>query len=243
MPIETKSDEITHHISQQFNNDLDELRNQLLAMGGAVEKQVSDAVRALIEADSELGLSVREKDTDINYMEVSIDENVSRVLARRQPAASDLRLVIACTKAATDLERIGDEASKIARFGISLSEQGEAPRGYVEARHIGSHVRRMVQDSLNAFARFDADMALAVVQEDKSVDREYKSAMRELVTYMMEDPRSITRVLNIMWVLRSLERIGDHARNIAEYVIYLVKGTDVRHIGIKRMKAEVFEDI
>ena len=164
-----------------------------------------------------------------------------RGLARRQPAASDLRLVIACSKAATDLERIGDEAAKIARFAIKLCEQGEAPRGYIEARHIGNHVRQMVQDTLNAFARFDADLALAVAKEDKAVDREYKSATRELVTYMMEDPRSITRVLNIMWVLRSLERIGDHARNIAEYVIYLVKGTDVRHIGIKRIQEEVFD--
>ena len=233
--------DLNQHISQQFNSDLEDLRNQLLAMGGAVEKQVSDAIESLIEADSELALNVRAKDDDVNFMEVSIDEEAARILARRQPAASDLRLVIACTKASTDLERIGDEASKIARFSMELAEHGEAPRGYIEARHIGNHVRRMLQDALNAFARFDADMALAVAQEDKAVDREYRSAMRELVTYMMEDPRSITRVLNIMWVLRSLERIGDHARNIAEYVIYLVKGTDVRHIGLKRMKAEVFE--
>ncbi len=240
MSVDMNTD-LNQHISQQFNTELEELRSQLLAMGGAVEKQVTDAIESLIAADSELALSVRAKDDDVNFMEVSIDEEASRILARRQPAASDLRLVIACTKASTDLERIGDEAAKIARFSMELAEHGESPRGYIEARHIGTHVRRMVQDALNAFARFDADMALAVAQEDKSVDREYRSAMRELVTYMMEDPRSITRVLNIMWVLRSLERIGDHARNIAEYVIYLVKGTDVRHIGLKKMKAEVFE--
>ncbi len=239
--MDTKSDLLTHHISQQFNNELEELRNNLLSMGGLVEKQVSDAIESLISADSELAATVCEKDSDVNYMEIAIDEECARVLARRQPAASDLRLVLACTKAATDLERIGDEAAKIARFAISLSEQGEAPKGYIETRHIGTHVRQMVQDALNAFARFDAEQALAVVKEDKAVDREYKSATRELVTYMMEDPRSITRVLNIMWVLRSLERIGDHARNISEYVIYLVKGTDVRHIGIKRMQEEVFD--
>ena len=239
--MDTKTDLLSHHISQQFNTELEELRNNLLSMGGQVEKQVTDAIDALINADSEGAISVCEKDTDINAMELTIDEECTRILARRQPAASDLRLVLACTKASTDLERIGDEAAKIARFAISLTEQGEAPKGYIEARHIGNHVRQMVQDALNSFARFDADLALAVAKEDKSVDREYKSATRELVTYMMEDPRSITRVLNIMWVLRSLERIGDHARNIAEYVIYLVKGKDVRHIGIKRIQAEVFD--
>ncbi|MGI9280297.1 MAG: phosphate signaling complex protein PhoU [Endozoicomonas sp.] len=241
--MDTKSELLSHHISQQFNHELEKLRNNLLSMGGQVEKQVSDAINALISADSEGAVAICEKDKDINFMELAIDEECSRILARRQPAASDLRLVISCSKAATDLERIGDEAAKIARFAISLSEQGEAPKGYIETRHIGNHVRQMVQDALNAFARFDADLALAVAKEDKAVDREYKSATRELVTYMMEDPRSITRVLNIMWVLRSLERIGDHARNLAEYVIYLVKGTDVRHIGIKRIQEEVFDKV
>ncbi|MCX4026553.1 phosphate signaling complex protein PhoU [Endozoicomonas sp. SM1973] len=239
--MDINSDAHTQHISQQFNAELEEVRNSLLAMGGSVEKQVSDAIRALIDADSELGKQVRKNDDQINAMELSIDEECARILARRQPAASDLRLVIACSKMSTDLERIGDEAAKIAGHAIELTEEGEAPKGYIETRHIGARVRRMVQESLTAFARFDTEMALRVAQEDKSVDLEYQSAMRELVTFMMEDPRSITRVLNIMWVLRSLERIGDHARNIAEHVIYLVKGTDVRHIGLKRMKEEVME--
>jgi phosphate transport system protein len=138
-----------------------------------------------------------------------------------------------------DLERIGDESTKIAKRAILLTEEGESPRGYVEIRHIGDQVRRMVQEALDAFARFDADLALSVAQYDKTVDREYKTALRELVTYMMEDPRSISRVLNVIWALRSLERIGDHARNIAELVIYLVRGTDVRHIGLTRMREEV----
>ncbi len=239
--MDSRNNPFAPHISQQFSAELEDLRNNLLAMGGQVEKQVSEAVESLITANSEQAQKVSEQDSDINFMEISIDEECTRILARRQPAATDLRLVIACSKASSDLERIGDEAAKIARFAIKLSEQGEAPRGYIETRHIGHHVRQMIQDALNAFARFDADMALTVAKEDKAVDREYQSATRELVTYMMEDPRSITRVLNIMWVLRSLERIGDHARNIAEYVIYLVKGTDVRHIGITRIQKEVFD--
>ena len=230
---------LTQHISQQFNVELEEVRSHLLAMGGLVEKQVNDAVTALIDADSGLAQQVREIDDQINQMERNIDEECVRILARRQPAASDLRLIISISKSVIDLERIGDEATKIAQRAILLCEEGEAPRGYVEVRHIGDQVRRMVQESLDAFARFDADLALSVAQYDKTVDREYKTALRELVTYMMEDPRSIARVLNIIWALRSLERIGDHARNIAELVIYLVRGTDVKHIGLTRMQEEV----
>ena len=232
-------DSHTQHISQQFNAELEEVRSHLLAMGGLVEKQVNDAVTALIEADSGLAQQVREIDEQTNQMERDIDESCLRILARRQPAASDLRLVISISKSVIDLERIGDEASKIARRAIELCEEGSAPRGYVEVRHIGDQVRSMVRDALDAFARFDAELALSVAQYDKVVDREYKTALRELATYMMEDPRSISRVLSIIWALRSLERIGDHARNIAELVIYLVRGTDVRHMGLKRMQEEV----
>lgn len=232
-------DSHTQHISQQFNAELEEVRSHLLAMGGLVEKQVNDAVIALIEADSGLAQQVRDVDDQTNQMERDIDEACLRILARRQPAASDLRLVISISKSVIDLERIGDEASKIARRAIELCEEGSAPRGYVEVRHIGDQVRRMVRDALDAFARFDAELALSVAQHDKTVDREYKTALRELATYMMEDPRSITRVLSVIWALRSLERIGDHARNIAELVIYLVRGTDVRHMGLKRMQEEV----
>ncbi|MDH4558776.1 phosphate signaling complex protein PhoU [Pseudomonas sp. BN417] len=232
-------DSLTHHISQQFNAELEEVRSHLLAMGGLVEKQVNDAVTALIDADSGLAQQVREIDDHINQMERNIDEECVRILARRQPAASDLRLIISISKSVIDLERIGDEASKIARRAIQLCEEGVAPRGYVEVRHIGDQVRKMVQEALDAFARFDADLALSVAQYDKNIDREYKTALRELVTYMMEDPRAISRVLNVIWALRSLERIGDHARNISELVIYLVRGTDVRHLGLARMTEEV----
>ena len=232
-------DSHTQHISQQFNAELEELRSHLLAMGGLVEKQVNDAVTALIEADSGLAQQVREIDEQTNLMEHNIDEDCIRILARRQPAASDLRLIISISKSVIDLERIGDEASKIAKRAILLTEEGEAPRGYVEIRHIGEQVRKMVQEALDAFARFDAELAFSVAQYDKTVDREYKTALRELVTYMMEDPRSISRVLNVIWALRSLERIGDHARNIAQLVIYLVRGTDVRHMGLAQMQEEI----
>jgi phosphate transport system protein len=219
----------THHISQQYNMELDDIRKNLSEMGGMAQRQVNDAIQALIDADLEKAEQVVRSDTKVNHMEVSIDEECIRILARRQPAASDLRLVIAVTKAITDLERIGDEASKIARQAIALNREGVAPRGYVEVRHIGNHVSNMLQDALDAFARLDIELAKTVVQTDRVVDMEYGTAMREMITFMIEDPRSISRVLNIMWSLRALERIGDHARNLAQYVIYLVKGTDVRH--------------
>lgn len=221
------------HISQQFNKDLSALRNQLLNMGGVVEKQVSDAVHSLIENDTELAEIVRNKDQDVDLMEQMIDEDCTQLIARRQPAASDLRLVISIIKMVADLERIGDEASKIAKLAIRLSEEGKAPRGYVEIRHISEHVGKMVNTALDSFARFDVDLAIHIIKEDHAVDTEYKSAMRSLMTFMMEDPRSISQIHNVMWVLRALERIGDHACNLAEHVIYIVKGKDVRHMPIK----------
>ena len=237
--MDLTNDAHSHHISQQFNSELEQLKNHLLEMGGLVERQVGDAVNALVNADSELAVQIRANDKKINQMELDIDEECTRIIARRQPAASDLRLVITASKVITDLERIGDESAKIARQAIKLCEEGESPRGYVEIRHIGGRVQAMTQKALTAFARLDVDAALAVAQEDKDVDMEYESAMREMVTYMMEDPRSIKRVMNVIWSLRALERIGDHARNIAEGVIYLVKGKDVRHLSIDEMQREV----
>jgi phosphate transport system protein len=229
------SEDYSHHISRQFNADLEEIRNHILAMGGMVEKQVSDAVQALVEADSSLASEVIANEKQINGMEITIDEECTRLIALRQPAASDLRLIVAATKANTDLERMGDEANKIAKMAIKLAEEGVVPRGYTEVRHIGNHVCSMLRNALDAFARFDVEQAMSVVREDKSVDVEYESAMRLLVTFMMEDPRYIKRVLNVLWALRALERIGDHARNIAEQVIYLVKGKDIRHIPLSSL--------
>lgn len=232
----------SHHISQQFNAELQEIKTNMLEMGGMVEKQLSDAIESLINADSGLAQLVREGDAAINAMEMSIDEECNRILVRRQPAASDLRLVLSIIKAVNDLERIGDESAKIARLAIDLTEQGDFSKGYIEIRHIGERVRKMVYTALDAFARYDLQAALAVAREDVSVDMEYSSAMREMITYMIEDPRSITRVLNVIWVLRALERVGDHAKNIAEHVVYLVKGTDVRHLGLSGLEEQVRGD-
>jgi phosphate transport system protein len=230
---------IGQHISQQFNAELEDVRQRVLAMGGLVEQQIADAVVALTEGRTDLAQSVEEGDVRVNSFEVHIDEECSRILARRQPTASDLRLVVAVIKTITDLERIGDEAERIARMAINLAGQGETSKSFYEIEHLGAHVRAMVGDSLDAFARMDSRAALAVAQEDAKVDREYEAIMRQSITFMMEDPRSIRHVLDIMWAVRSLERIGDHARNIAEYVIYFVEGKDVRHISLEAMEAEL----
>ena len=232
----------THHISQQFNEDLEDVKSSMLEMGGMVEKQLSDALDAIMQADSGLAQVVREDDAAINAMEINIDEECNRILVRRQPAASDLRLVLTIIKIVTDLERIGDESAKIARLAIELAEQGESSKGYFEIRHIGERVKKMVHMALDSFARYDVDAAVTVAREDANVDMEYSSAMREMITYMIEDPRSITRVLNVVWALRALERVGDHAKNIAEQVVYLVKGTDVRHIGLSGLEERLGVD-
>ena len=218
-----------HHISQQFNLELEEIKNNMLEMGGVIERQIADAMSSLLEGDTGLAAQVLTVENRIDSMEINIDEECSLILARRHPAASDLRLVLAIIKAVRDLERIGDESAKIARMAIKLSEEGEFSQGLVEFRHLADSVTRMVSGSLDAFARYDADAALEVVRDDVAVDKVYASVMRSLITYMMEDPRSISRVLNMLWALRALERIGDHAKNVAEHVIYLVKGMDVRH--------------
>lgn len=227
------------HSSSQFNEELESIRNHLMEMGGLVEKQVEEALTALLTADSALAQRVQQAEEEVDRLEKTVDEECARVLALRQPAASDLRMIIAVSKTVSDIERIGDESAKIARMALQLTEEGESPRGYVEVRHIGDRVRVMLRDALDAFARFDAEKAVEVAAEDNEVDLEYRSAMRSLVTFMMEDPRSISRVLNIIWSLRALERIGDHARNIAEQIIYLVKGKDVRHITVDEMERQV----
>jgi phosphate transport system protein len=234
-------DSHSHHISQQFNAELDDIKTRMLEMGGLVERQVADAINAVMNADSGLAERVLKGDYRINNMEMQIDEECALILARRHPAASDLRMVLAITRALHDLERMGDEATKIAEHAIRLIEHGEMPRCVVEIRHLGNHVCAMMRDALDCFARLDLDQAVRVAQEDKSVDMEYGTAMRTLVTYMMEDARSISAVLNIMWSLRSLERIGDHALNISEHVVYMVKGQDVRHLGLTELEARIHE--
>lgn len=230
---------LNHHISSQFNEELQDVNTKFMTMGGFVEQQVANAIHALLDTNADLAIDVQIQDAVINRFETEIDEALTLILARRHPAAIDLRMVIAMSKANTDLERIGDEASKIARIAQNLCEEGGAPRGYMETRHIGNQVRVMIHDALDAFARLDVDQALRVLLADADIDREYQSATRTLMTYMMEDPRHISQVINVMWVLRSLERIGDHARNISEQVIYMVKGLDVRHTSVKEIEEKV----
>ncbi len=224
-----KQEDYKQHISERFNTELEGIKNQLLEMGGKVEQQLDAAVEALVSRDSGAAESIISGDHEVNRMEMQIDDECATILARRQPAASDLRLVVTVIKVNTDMERIGDEAEKIARQAIRLSEENVSRTNYVEVRHIGAHVASMLRKALDAFARLDLELAVEVVKEDNDVDKEYGSAMRSLVTFMMEDPRDISAILNEMWALRSLERIGDHAANIAEHVVYLVRGTDVRH--------------
>lgn len=231
---------LNQHISQKFNEDLESLRTDLLNMGGLVQNQLTDAIHSLVEKESALAEKVLLNEDKVDHKEIAIDDVCAKILARRQPAASDLRLVLAVTKMLPDLERIGDESAKIAKFAIELSEHSDL-KGYIEIRHIGFLVNRMLQHALDAFARFDVELAVKVVGEDKEVDTEYSTAVRELMTYMMEDSRSITRVMKVLWVLRSLERIGDHARNIAEHLLFLVKGKDVRHISYQEMKQKVLD--
>jgi phosphate transport system protein len=229
------------HISERFNTELEGIKNRLLEMGGKVELQLNESVAALVSGDTGAAEAIINRDHEVNQMEMVIDDECATILARRQPAASDLRLVVTVIKVNTDLERIGDEAAKIARQAVKLAEEGASPTNYVEVRHIGSHVASMLRKALDAFARLDVELAVQVVKEDSRVDKEYGSAMRSLVTFMMEDPREIGAILNEMWALRSLERIGDHASNIAEYVVYLVRGMDVRHQSLEDFVEQVQE--
>ena len=218
-----------NHIMTQFDEELEEIRTQLMEMGGKVEQQLKDSIQAVIKADSNLAEEVIREERLVDEMEVDIDEACILIIARRQPAASDLRFVMMVTKAINDLERIGDEARKIANHAVILSEQDGLSQGYKEVRHLGDSVSGMLANALDAFARFDVEAAMQTLEEDAQVDLDYKSALRELVTYMMEDPRSISRAINILWVVRSLERIGDHAKNLCEQIVYVVKGKDIRH--------------
>ncbi len=229
---------ITDHISSQFNEELARLFDEVYAMGRLVHEQIRDASKALRRGDVELGRRVVAGDYRINAMEVHIDEECTRVIARRQPAAKDLRFIMAMIKTVTDLERMGDEAERIAQMAVRLGPSGEPPRRFPELRQLSRHVQEMVNDTLEVLRALDTEAAARVVREDLSVDEEYEGVLRRLMTHMMEDPRSIPRVLNVLWAARSLERIGDRSRNICEYVIYLVKGKDVRHTSLEDLERE-----
>lgn len=231
-----EASDLTGHISKRFNKDIEDLRSMVLSMGGLVESQLQRAITAIVSGDSELGLKVANDDYKVNDLEVSIDEECGRILAMRAPAAGDLRLIVAIIKTITDLERIGDEAEKIGFLASKLAAMDRPSDSYRELKNLGTHVLHMVRDAMNAFARLDVNEAFDVVREDERADEEYEAIQRQCITFMMEDPRSIKRVMNVTWAARSLERIGDHAKNICEYVIYMVQGRDVRHTGISDVK-------
>lgn len=227
------------HISQQFEKQLQDIRTQLLAMGGLVEKQFSNAMQALLTGDTDLARAVMSGDDEVNKYDLAADESCIRIIALRQPSAGDLRLVTVISKTINDLERVGDESVRIARMALNLSEKDRPKKNYRELKSLGMHVQTMLQDALDAFVRQDVNLAFRVAREDNSVDEEYESLLRQLMTYMMEDPRKISRAIDMMWSARALERIGDHSRNIAEHTIYLVKGKDVRHISLEKMEKVV----
>ena len=233
--------DFSHHISRRFNDDLEQLRARVLAMGGVVEELLSKAITALTEGDSSLAESVAVDELKVNSMEMAIDEECSRILATRAPAAGDLRLIVAIIKTITDLERIGDEGEKIGNIAMRLAVM-ERPEGkYREIKHMGRLVSGMVHEALDAFARMDAQAALKVARRDRLVDEEYEAIQRQSITFMMEDPRSIRRALDVMWVVRSLERVGDHAKNLCEYVIFTVHGKDVRHTKLEDVERALME--
>jgi len=231
--------DLSHHISRRFNEDLERVRGKVLSMGGFVEQQLAKAVTALVDGDSLLGEAVARDDYQVNSMEVSIDEECSRILATRAPTAGDLRVIVAIIKGITDLERMGDECEKIGNIASRLATQERPADKYREVKHLGRIVQDMVHDALDAFARMDAVAALQVARQDRLVDEEYESIQRQSITFMMEDPRAIRRALDVMWVVRALERIGDHAKNMCEYVIYMVHGKDIRHIRLDDVESEL----
>lgn len=228
--------DLKQHYSQQFNSELEEIRSLVLAMGGLVEQQLEQAIAALNRGQSESAEAVVSNDYKVNAFDVNIDEQCTNILALRQPTASDLRLVLAVIKTTADLERIGDEAKRVARMAIRAVEGDHGRNLFGQIAHLGSKVQQMLHSVLDAFARMDVDDAIEVAHADVDIDREYESVMRQSMTYMMEDPRSIPKVLDLIWSARALERIGDRCCNISEYIIYFVKGKDVRHISLDEIK-------
>ncbi len=227
--------QIGRHISGQFNEDLERVINNVMQMGGLVEKQLTDALASVEQADIALAKQVLTNDYQVNAYEVSIDDECTRIIAKRQPAAGDLRLIMAVVKTIADLERIGDEAEKIAKVALESFSSSQQDL-LVNLDNLGRRVLEFLQASLDAFTRMDCETAIKIHQMDDKINREYEALMRQLMTYMMEDPRSIPQVMTVIWSARALERIGDRCQNICEYIIYFVKGKVVRHTTAEDMK-------
>lgn len=220
----------SEHFSKQYDMDLEMARSKVLLMGGLVENQFLDAMNSFRTGDVVQADHVIKADAHVNQLEVELDDLCSHLIVKRQPAANDLRIVMATIKLITDLERIGDEATKIARATRNISERSVNSVNHHETvRVIFNSVRDMLRSALDAFARLDEKQAADLIAQDKVVDHEFRSIMRNLITFMMEDPRTISTSLDTLWVAKAIERIGDHAKNIAEYVIYVVEGKDIRH--------------
>ncbi len=229
----------SEHLSKQYDTDLESLRSRVLQMGGLVEAQILAAIEGFTTGNRDLLEQVFSNEPRVNGYEVSIDNDCSHIIVRRQPAATDLRLIMAVSKTVTDLERIGDEAEKIARMSQQIHERDRLQvQRFAEIRHVGNIALQMLRQALDAFARLDAAQAAQVVREDVTIDDEFRSIVRQLITFMMEDPRTISSALEIVWIAKAIERIGDHAKNMAENVIYLVKGTDVRHTRFEDLERE-----
>ena len=231
---------MTEHTYKQFDAELEAVRARVLEMGGLVEEQVNRAIDALIDGDVKAAEEVIATDHMVNGLEVSTDEACTQIIALRQPTASDLRLILTIIKTITDLERIGDEAAKIARYALRVYETDRiiTPR-YSEIKYMAGLTLKMLRESLDAFARLDVSAAAAVARQDMEVDEEFHLITRHLITYMMEDPRTISTFIDLMFVVKAIERIGDHAKNVSEYVVFLVKGKDVRHTSIEELEREI----
>ncbi|MEO6958825.1 MAG: phosphate signaling complex protein PhoU [Burkholderiaceae bacterium] len=224
---------MSEHTNKQFHSDLETTRSLFLQMGGLVEAMVQGGMQVLATGDLSLVDQVREREKEVNRLEVEIDELIGMLIARHQPTAIDLRLLLSVSKMLTDMERCGDEAEKIAKVARRLYESETPYVPVIELSHMANCVTAMIRDSLDAFARKDPLHAAKVVRNDKEVDMEWKGSLRHIITYMIEDPRTISRSIDLIFIARSLERIGDHAKNMAERVIYMVRGDDVRHTGVK----------
>jgi phosphate transport system protein len=227
---------IDRHISRRYNEELQGLHSSVLTMGGLVESQCRDALEALLNGDAELASKVAASDRQINQMEVDISARCTDILVQRQPAASDLRMILSVIRITSDLERVGDEAEKIGRLALKFAESHGRQTWSAESRHLGDSVIGMLRGALDAFARLDVDAAIATAGRDPEVDREFDSLSRLMITHMMEEPQRVRVMLQVNWCARALERIGDHAVNICEQVVYLVAGSDVRHLPLDTIR-------
>ena len=233
---------ISQHISKKFDVALDDIHNKVLGMGGLVEEQLKKALLSFINSEQKTAEIVIENEPQVNTAEVTIDQLYINILVRQQPAAGDLRMLAAISKTITDLERVGDEAEKIAKMTIELLDKKDPKFAYTSINSLGKFVSQMLHDALDAFAKLDSKLALEVALREPESDKYYAGIMRELITHMMENTKNISGSLDAIWATRSLERIGDHSKNICENVIYLVEGMDVRHISIEKMQEMIESD-